>query len=499
MEANLDQDVCGYGEGKPAVNRIADDEKALVSTEQSDVVPPQAPRAARDLSEADGLPVSQRRWVMLCILLGVVLASLDSAIANIALPTIARELSASDAATIWVVNGYQLAAAVCLLPAASLGEIAGHKRVYAIGLIVFTIASLGCAMSPNLGVLVAARLAQGAGGACLSALGPALIRGIYPRRILGSGFAMIALAVAISGALGPTIAALILSVATWPWLFLVNLPLCLVAVPLFLAVAPASSRSGHGFDLPGALLNAAALGLVVIGVDALGSSPTGIAVAEIVAGVACAVLLVWQQMRRTSPLLPLDLLRIPVFTLSLGTSVCSYSAQILAYVSVPFMLQTVMHRSPVATGLLVTPWPLLVAFAAPIAGRLSARYPASVLGSVGLAVLASGLLLLALLPAAPPDWDIAWRMGICGVGFGFFQTPNNLTVMTAGPVQRTGAAGGMLAVARTIGWSLGSALVALIFAVWHVGATAICLETAAGFAAFAAFISSLRFFSRRPA
>jgi MFS transporter, DHA2 family, multidrug resistance protein len=453
-------------------------------------------RPGGDPNETDGRPVPQRHWVMLCILLGVVLSGLDSAIANIALPTIARELTASDAATIWVVNGYQLAAAVCLLPAASLGEILGHKRVYAFGLILFTVASLGCAVAPNLGVLVVARLAQGAGGACLSALGPALIRGIYPRRLLGSGFALIALAVAISGALGPTIAALILSVASWRWLFLVNLPVCLVAVPSFLIVTPSSRGNGRAFDVTGALLSAVAFGLVVIGVDALGDHPANVAIAEIVAGLACFLVLIWQQTRHKLPLLPLDLLRIPLFTLSLGTSVCSYSAQILAYVSIPFMLQTVMQRSPVATGLLVTPWPLLVAFAAPVAGRLSARYPASILGSAGLVVLAVGLLCLVALPNDPADWDIAWRMGVCGVGFGFFQTPNNITVMTAGPVARTGAAGGMMAVARTIGWSLGSALVALIFALWHLRATTVCLEVAAGFAAFAALISSARLFSR---
>jgi DHA2 family multidrug resistance protein-like MFS transporter len=447
--------------------------------------------------ETDGLPVPQRHWVTLCLVLGVAFSTLDSAIANIALPTIARELAVSDSATIWVVNGYQLATAVCLLPAASLGEILGHKRVYAFGLVVFTIASLACAMSPDLGALVAARLAQGAGGACMSALGPALIRGIFPRRRLGSGFALIALTVAISSALGPTIAAFILSVATWPWLFLVNLPICLVTLALFLIVAPINRGNARAFDLPGALLSAIALGLMVIGVDALGGSRIDLAVGEIVAGLAFGLLLVWQQMRRKAPLLPLDLLRIRLFTLSLGTSICSYSAQILAYVSIPFMLQTVMHRSPVATGLLVTPWPLLVAFAAPVAGRLSARYPASVLGSAGLAVLASGLLLLVALPAAPADWDIAWRMGVCGVGFGFFQTPNNLAVMTAGPVARTGAAGGMLAVARTIGWTLGSALVALVFAVWQARATTVCLEVGAAFAVFAAVISSARSFNRR--
>ena len=198
------------------------------------------------------------------------------------------------------------------------------------------------------------------------------------------------------------------------------------------------------------------------------------------------------------PLLPLDLLRIPIFALSVGTSVCSYAAQILAYVSLPFLFQSVMHRSAVATGLLVTPWPLLVAVAAPIAGRLSARYPAAVLGSVGLAVLAAGLVLLAAMGQSPAEWDIAWRMAVCGVGFGFFQTPNNLTLMTAGPPQRNGAASGMVAVARTVGWSFGSALVALIFGLSGSAGAVTCLEAGAGFAAFGAMISVSRTAARRP-
>jgi DHA2 family multidrug resistance protein-like MFS transporter len=172
--------------------------------------------------------------------------------------------------------------------------------------------------------------------------------------------------------------------------------------------------------------------------------------------------------------------------------VCSYSAQILAYVSLPFLFQTVMHRSPVATGLLITPWPLLVAVAAPLAGRLVTRYPAAILSSIGLAVLASGLLLLVLMPAAPADWDVAWRMAICGIGFGFYQTPNNTTVMTAGPANRSGAAGGMMAVARVTGWCLGSALVAVVFAIGAADATIVCLEIGAGFAAVGAVVSVTR-------
>jgi DHA2 family multidrug resistance protein-like MFS transporter len=179
------------------------------------------------------------------------------------------------------------------------------------------------------------------------------------------------------------------------------------------------------------------------------------------------------------------------------TSICSYSAQILAYVSLPFLFETVMHRSQIATGLLVTPWPLLVVVAAPIAGRLVARYPAAILGSIGLAVLAAGLALLAAMPAAPADWDIAWRMALCGVGFGFFQTPNNATIMTAGPVMRSGAAGGMLAVARTLGWCLGSALVTVIFATVETDATIRCLEVACGFAVVGAVASVARFSAHR--
>ena len=145
-----------------------------------------------------------------------------------------------------------------------------------------------------------------------------------------------------------------------------------------------------------------------------------------------------------------------------------------------------------ATGLLVTPWPLLVAVAAPVAGRLSARYPAALLGSIGLVVLSSGLLLLATMPALPADWNVAWRMGVCGVGFGFYQTPNNITLMTAGPPERNGAASGMVAVARTVGWSLGSALVALIFGVAGGYGAVTCLYAGAGFAAAGAMVSLSR-------
>ncbi len=448
--------------------------------------------------EMDGLPTRQRSWVMVCVMLGIVLAGLDSAIANIALPTIARDLSASEPSVVWVVNSYQLAVAVTLLPAATLGEILGIKRVYGFGLIVFTVASLACAVSSSLDTLVAARVVQGLGGACMAGLAPALVRRAYPRSILARGFALVALGVAISAAVGPTIASLVLSVARWPWLFLVNVPIGILAVPLYYAVTPPSQPQPRRFDLVGAVLSAVALGLVVVGVDSLGTDRQA-AAAGITAGLVTFGILVLQQRRARLPLLPLDLLRLPLFSLSLLTSVCSYAAQILAYLSLPFLFQTVMHQTQVATGLLMTPWPLLVAFAAPVAGRLAGRYPASILGSAGLAVLAVGLTLLALLPVDAEYWTITWRMGICGVGFGFFQTPNNTTLMTAGPANRSGAAGGMIGVARTVGWSFGSALVAVLFALRGADATENCLEAGAVMAALGACVSLARLSAPRPA
>ncbi|MBN8896578.1 MAG: MFS transporter, partial [Rhodospirillales bacterium] len=133
-----------------------------------------------------------------------------------------------------------------------------------------------------------------------------------------------------------------------------------------------------------------------------------------------------------------------------------------------------------------------VVAAAPLAGRLSSRYPAALLGSIGLAVLAVGLLLLATMPAIPADWNVVWRMAICGIGFGFFQTPNNITLITAGPPDRSGAASGMVAVARTLGWSLGSALVALIFGLRGGHGAGTCLYVAVGFAAAGALASVSR-------
>ena len=174
--------------------------------------------------ENGGLPAPQRYWAIITVVLAVFMSVLDSAIANIALPTIARDLDASPAGSIWVVNAYQLAITILLLPLASLGEILGYRRVYLAGLAVFTVASLCCALANSLLALTLARVLQGVGAAGIMSVNGALVRFIYPHHLVGRGIGMVAIVVAIAAALGPTVAAAILAVAPWHWLFAVNLP-----------------------------------------------------------------------------------------------------------------------------------------------------------------------------------------------------------------------------------------------------------------------------------
>jgi MFS transporter, DHA2 family, multidrug resistance protein len=440
----------------------------------------------------DGLPLPQRRWAMLAIGLAIMMAVLDGTIANVALPTIARELNATPADSVWVVNAFQLVITVLMLPLASLGEIVGYRRIYRIGLAVFTLSSLACALSDSLVALTLARVAQGVGAAGIMSVNAALVRFIYPRERLGRGIGIIAMVVAVSAAVGPTVAAAILSVASWPWLFAVNVPIGIATLVAGRGL-PRTPRAARGFDYLSAVLNALFFGLLIVAIDSVGHGERAAVVALAFLGAALAgVALVLRQLPQSSPLLPVDLLRIPLFALSIGTSVCSFTAQMLAYVSIPFYFQDALGRDAVATGLLITPWPVAAAVMAPIAGRLADRYPAGILGALGMGLFAAGLALLALLPASPGDANIAWRMALAGAGFGLFQSPNNRAIITSAPAVRSGGASGMLGTARLLGQTTGAALVALMFGLAGAHATYWALGSAAVVSLVAAAVSSTR-------
>src|SRR6266436_5724857 len=429
----------------------------------------------------DGLPVPRRYWAVAAIVLAIAMSVLDSTIVNIALPSIARDFGATSAASIWVVNAYQLAILVVLLPLVSQA-----------GLAVFTLASLACACAPTLLALSIARVIQGLGAAGIMSVSAALVRFTYPQRYLGRAIGINAFVVATSAALGPTIASAVLAVAQWRWLFGINVPLGVITILIAIRALPETERLPRPLNYAGAALYAGTFGLLLSGLQSLAHhAATPLALVQIGCGCALGWLLARHELPRAAPLIPFDLLRIRVFSLSLATSVCSFMAQMTALVALPFEIQRLGH-SAVETGLFMTPWPLALALAAPLAGRLADRHAAGMLGGLGLLVMAAGLVLLAFFPASGSPGGFVWRMALCGVGFGFFQAPNNRAIMASAPRARSGAAGGMLSAARLFGQALGAAGVAILFRAYGAAGSNSALWLAALLALAGAVVSVVR-------
>ena len=448
-------------------------------------------------SDHQGLPVPQRWLATAAVLVGTTVSVLDSSITTVALPTIAREFSITPAIVIWVSNSYQLVTAIFMVALAALGDKIGYRPVYLTGLILFTLASLACALSPGFFSLVAARAFQGLGSAAMMSVGPALSRTLFPARLLGTSLGLTALVVASAAAAGPMVGGLILAIADWPWLFAINLPFGIASLILGLIYLPHHGGRGGRFDMPGAVLVGIAMGSLVLGVDGLSkhTPPEQTALLLGASVLAWSGFIAWQR-RIPSPLLPLNIFRSLRFSLAAVTSLCSFTSQGLAYIALPFLFQGFMGYSPLMSGLLFIPWPLTIMVAAPVAGWLADRHGARIVSTAGLLVFVSGLAALALIPEGATIPDILWRAALSGLGFGLFQSPNNRELMGAVPLDRSGAASGVLASARTFGQSLGQAAAAVVLAIpsmaMGVGTIRLALGLASGVAGGALLCSLIR-------
>ncbi|CAL4865774.1 Riboflavin transporter RibZ [Asticcacaulis sp. MM231] len=444
-----------------------------------------------DISVADGLPGPRRYLAVAVLLMSLALIVLDGAIANIALPSMARSLHASAADTVWVVSSYQLAVLLALLPCGALGEIFGPRRVFLIGIVVFVIASLACALSVSLPMLVAARFIQGLGGGAIMALAVMNLRFAVPQRLLGTIIGINAMTIAISSAAGPGIAGAILAVATWPWLFAVNLPIGVLILLCggFLAHTPGVARR---LDAGALALNSLMFLLFFMGADRLGKAPvsgTGLMVA---AGLCLVGLLRLERNSRT-PLVPIDLFADPAFRVAIVASVCCFTGQMLSYVALPFYLQETVHMTPTQAGLYMMPWPAAVAVVAPIAGRLANRVPTAWLCAAGAALMSLGLLIVAVGPSDSRHLSLLIGTVIAGMGFGLFQTPNNRILLLSVPKSRSGAAGAMQGTARLTGQTFGAIVMSIIFGFASLAsASNIALILAGGFAVLASVVSLSR-------
>jgi DHA2 family multidrug resistance protein-like MFS transporter len=425
---------------------------------------PRRKRAEPDkYNTGDGLPLPRRYVAIAAMSFGSALVIIDGGVANVALPTIARDLGVGQSAVVSVVTVYQVMLVMLLLPFAGLGERIGLKTAYQAGQAIFTIATILCFFAKSLPFLLIVRAAQALGAAGVLSVSSALIRQIYPSNQLGRGLGVNAVVVTSSAAIAPTIGGLILSIAPWPWVFASAVPFALASLALGRAIP--NPRARHAtFDVFGAVLCAAMFGLVIGGLESMvhGDSPV-VSAAIVAVGVVVGIYFVRRERGEPNPILPIDLLVRPVLALSAIGGFVAFTASMTLLISTPFRLHA-LGFSAAAIGAAIAPWPLTNMFVAPVAGLLSDRVPAGLLGGIGMIVSVAALLLIGFMPAHPTYFDVAWRMALCGSGFGTYLPPNARLLVGSAPRERAAAAGGLVSTVRLAGQTTGATLVAALLA-----------------------------------
>jgi DHA2 family multidrug resistance protein-like MFS transporter len=426
----------------------------------------------------DGLPMPQRVLAITAMLLGTAVIVLDGAVPTVALPTIARDLHIAGSSSVAVVAIYQLVLVMFLLPFSTLGDRLGHRRLYCLGLVLFIATSALCLVARSLPVLLLLRASQGFGAAAALSVSQALTRSIYPAAMLGRGMGINAVVVSVAAAAAPSLGGLVLGAVDWPFVFTCPVPFAVLSLALA-RFLPRPRVIREHFDIMGAGLCAATLGLLVAGLEAIVNGYAGLAVAALPAGAATAVALTRRERLESRPILPVDLLGRRLFALSALSSFTAFIATMSVLVSLPFRFEHSFGLSPREVGTLVAFWPFATMIVAPVASALSDRYPAGILGAIGMGIAVTGLILLAYLPGAPNYGDLAWRLALCGAGFGLFFAPNARLIISAAPYDRAAAAGGLISTIRLTGQTLGTTLVAALLSWGYGGGSAPALLAAA--------------------
>jgi DHA2 family multidrug resistance protein-like MFS transporter len=413
----------------------------------------------------DGLPTPRRYLAIVAVSFGTALAVLDGSIVGVALPTLARDLHVSAASAVLIVTMYQLALIMTLLPFSALGVRIGLRRLYQYGQMLFAVATLLCFFAHSLPFLIVVRVLQALGAAAALSVASAMVRTIYPASQLGGGLGINNIVVSISGALAPTLGGLILSFASWRWIFASAFPLAVLSLVLGRRSLPEPVRRDEPYDVLGALLCALTFGLGFAGLESLvhGDSPV-ISVAVLLAGLGLGAVFVRRELQSAEPILPVDLLARPVLALSVAGALASFIGSSTLMLSLPFRLQQHYGFTPGQVGAVITPLPLAMMVVAPIAGHLSDRVPAGILGGIGTGITALAMLLLALLPEHATLVTVGWRMALAGVGFGLFLAPNARLIVSSTPWHRAASAGGLISTNRLTGQTLGATVAAALLA-----------------------------------
>jgi EmrB/QacA subfamily drug resistance transporter len=410
----------------------------------------------------------ERKWLILTsVSLGSLMATLDGSIVNIALPAIQDDFRVDLTTVEWVVVAYLLVVGSLLLPVGRLGEVLTFKRVYLVGFVIFTLASICCGASPNEVGLISFRVVQGVGAAMIMAMGPAIVARTFPARERGRALGLNAISVSIGLSLGPALGGVLTQVASWRAIFLINAPIGLLAILWAARVLPAETPGkGQSFDARGAALSGLALFALLLalsdGQQWGWASPAIIAL--LVAFIVLGAAFVAAERGSIQPMVDLALFRIRPFSAGLASVVVAFSGLFTATFLLPFLLEQGRGFSPIEAGLLLTPVPITMALVAPFSGTASDRFGPRIPASAGMAIMALGLLSLTQLPIEFALPDLVWRLVVLGLGQGLFMSPNSSAVLGSVPRPRVGTASGTLAQMRVNGQALGIALSGAIVA-----------------------------------
>ena len=395
----------------------------LRSQDFGDHAPPvrEGPRV-RPNRTMDGLPLPRRYWAIAAISFGTALFVIDGAIANVAMPTIAQDLHVSNASVTNIVTVYQLVLVMVLLPFSNVGDRIGLRKLYQIGQVVFLLASAVVLFIKSFPLLLLARAGQAFGAGMALSVSAAILREVYPAKSLGSGMGINSVVVASSSALAPTLGGWIVADFDWRWVFVAAVPAAIVSLLLGRSL-PDPFKVDREHEVLSGVWSAITVLMLIGGIQIATHAGTIITGAVIsLVGLVSAVLLVRREKRRPMPVVPVDIIAMPVIGLSALAAVCAFIASGSLRVSLPFLFEVKLGFPPAEVG----------------------------------------LLLLAFMPAHPGPFNIAWRLALTALGFGLFFAPNSRLLIGQAPKNRAAAAGGLLSTSRLSGQTLAAAIVGIL-------------------------------------
>ena len=408
--------------------------------------------------------VHENRWIILCIvLIGPFMATLDGSIVNVALPNMASSLRVSIADIQWVVTSYLIVISSTILIFGRIADIKGKSFIYQNGFLIFSIGSLLCGIARSLGFLVFSRIVQAVGAAMIMSCNQGIITAIFPDNERGRALGLSGTTVALGTMLGPVVGGVLVSAFSWESIFLINVPIGVVAYILGAKLLPKEALHKNpikDFDNKGAFIFSASI--VVLFGSLLNTEKYGWGNAWVIIGFIAAIIglilfYIWQK-ADDNPMVDLTLFHDKLFTVSILCAFISYMTIFFVNIIHPFYLQYVLQISPQRAGVLMAAYPVMVAIVAPISGYLADRVGGQILTILGLIITALGLVGLSRLNESSSIMSIIFRVGVLGVGNGLFQSPNNSIVMSSVAKAKLGIAGSINALVRNLGMVFGIAI-----------------------------------------